>query len=177
MWLKVLFFFTGCNSSTDVWVCTFSCLFASLLLTLVTLVLIVHHFCKISSDSQRTRKYDRPKALVSDTEVAYYHHELCTVSLLDYFLQFSGWNHIWILPLWTTLCSMGGYRNTSNLHNPCMCVRVKHNMVVSSGIETASGLIDCSFLMIPMHESLKLLLIQISKNSCVILRLGVQFSW
>ena len=28
-------------------------------------------------------------------------------------------------------------------------------MVVSSGIETTSGLIDCSFLMIPMHKSLK----------------------
>ena len=28
-------------------------------------------------------------------------------------------------------------------------------MVVSSWIETASGLIDCSFLMIPIHESLK----------------------
>ena len=50
---------------------------------------------------------------------------------------------------------MGGYRNISYLHNPCMCVRVEHNMVVSSGIETASGLIDCSLLMIPMHESLK----------------------
>ena len=46
--------------------------------------------------------------------------------LLDYLLQFSGWNHISILPLWTTLCSMGGYRNTSYLHNPCMCVRVEH---------------------------------------------------
>ena len=36
-----------------------------------------------------------------------------------------------------------------------MCVKVEHNMVVSSGIENASGLIECYFLMTPMHESLK----------------------